>query len=229
MPLPKTSGPLPRVCLDDVAYARVRDWILDGTLAPGEPLRDEALAEALGMSRTPIREALHRLEEEGLVVTSATRRTYVSEVSIKQAREVYPIMAVLEGLALRHALPHVDADALAAMRRANARLAEALAACDSAEATLADEALHTAFVAHCGNDELIAQLGDLRAKVRRIERAFWGVGDRTPSLGDHDELIAALAAGDLALAERALARNWTRVPSIVESRADGAADHAAEA
>src|SRR5579884_1517470 len=157
MPLPKSAEPLTRVCLSDVAYARLRDWILDGTLAPGEPLRDEALAEALGMSRTPIREALRRLEEEGLAQSTATRRTHVSPVTLTQAREVYPIVAALEALALRQALALLSADpgalaaSLDAMRAANARLARALETVDAGEATTADEDLHLAFVTRCGN------------------------------------------------------------------------------
>jgi DNA-binding GntR family transcriptional regulator len=210
MPLPATTAPLPRVCLNDAAYDRLRDWILDGTLAPGEALRDEALAEALGMSRTPIRDALHRLEEEGLVVTNAARRTYVSEVTIKQAREIYPIIGALEALAIRLAMPHIDATALEAMRDANRELAAALTAGDAAAATAADEAIHRAFVAHCGNDELIGMLANLHAKIRRIERAFWGSADRTPSLADHDAIIAALEAHDARHAERMLARNMAR-------------------
>jgi len=210
MPLPATTAPLPRVCLNDAAYDRLRDWILDGTLAPGEALRDEALAEALGMSRTPIRDALHRLEEEGLVVTNAARRTYVSEVTIKQAREIYPIIGALEALAIRLALPYIDATSLEAMRDANRELAAALTAGDAAAATAADEAIHRAFVAHCGNDELTGMLADLHAKIRRIERAFWGSADRTPSLADHDAIIAALEARDARQAERMLARNMAR-------------------
>jgi len=210
MPLPATSAPLPRICLNDAAYDRIRDWILDGTLAPGEALRDEALAEALGMSRTPIRDALHRLEEEGLVVTTATRRTYVSEVTIKQAREIYPIIGALEALAIRLALPHIDASALDSMRAANLELAAALEAGDPGAATAADEAIHHAFAACCGNDELIAMLSDLHCKVRRIERAFWGSADRTPSLADHEEIIAALQARNARQAERMVARNMAR-------------------
>jgi DNA-binding GntR family transcriptional regulator len=210
MPLPMTSTPLPRVCLNDAAYERIRDWILDGTLAPGEALRDEALAEALGMSRTPIRDALHRLEEEGLVVTTATRRTYVSEVTIKQAREIYPILGALEALAVRLALPHIGADALDTMRSANRELAAALEAGDAAAATAADEAIHHAFAVHCGNDVLIATLSDLHCKILRIERAFWGSADRTASLADHEAIIAALAARDLRQAERMLAKNLAR-------------------
>jgi DNA-binding GntR family transcriptional regulator len=219
MPLPKTSPPLTRVCLSDVAYARLRDWILDGTLAPGEPLRDTALAEALGMSRTPIRDALQRLEEEGLVLTGPTRRTCVSEVTVKQAREVYPIMAMLEALAIRLALPTMDEPALAALREANTHLAEALAAGAAAAATAADEAVHAAFVSRCGNDELIALVGDLRAKVRRLEGAFWGSADRSPSLADHEEIAAALAARDATRAERALGRNWERALAWVNPAA----------
>ena len=104
MPVPTTAETVERVCLRDAAYDRIRGWILDGTLAPGEQLRDEVLADALGMSRTPIREALARLAEEGLVSINATRRTFVSPVTLAQAREVYPIVVSLEALALQLAI-----------------------------------------------------------------------------------------------------------------------------
>ena len=209
MPVPASAVPLTRRCLSDDAYAQLRDWIIDGTLAPGESLRDEALAEALGMSRTPVRDALQRLENEGLVVTSSTRRTSVSPVTLKQARDIYPITKTLEAMALRLALTQIDAAALAAG--------------NAATATLADEAVHGALIARCGNDELQALLADLKAKVRRLECAFWGWADRTPSVRDHEELIAALEAGDGKTAERVLARNWDRglawiTPQASESR-----------
>ena len=223
MPVPSTVAPLTRRCLSDDAYAQLRDWIIDGTLTPGEGLRDESLAEALGMSRTPVRDALQRLENEGLVVTSSTRRTSVSPVTLKQARDIYPITMTLESLALRLALPVIDEAALDAMRAANVALAAALAAGNAATATLADEAVHGGFIACCGNDELVTQLGDLKAKVRRLECAFWGWADRTPSVRDHDELIAALAARDGTTAERVLSRNWDRglawiTPQAAQSR-----------
>src|SRR5215467_13805791 len=101
MPVPASAIPLTRRCLSDDAYAQLRDWIIDGVLVPGEALRDEALADALGMSRTPVRDALQRLENEGLVVTTSNRRTSVSPVTLKQARDIYPITMTLEALALR--------------------------------------------------------------------------------------------------------------------------------
>src|SRR5262249_34954451 len=125
MPVPNTAPAIARTCLRDAAYERLRDWILDGTLAPEEPLRDEALAEALGMSRTPVREALQRLTDDGLVVTTATRRSYVSPLSLQQARDTFPMVAALEALAVRLALPQMDDVTLNAMRTANAQLAAA--------------------------------------------------------------------------------------------------------
>jgi DNA-binding GntR family transcriptional regulator len=207
MPLPETP-PLTRVCLSDAAYERLRDWILDGTLIPGEALRDEALAEALGMSRTPVRDALQRLETEGLVLSTPTRRTYVSPVTTEQAHEIYPITAHLEALALRLAFPHLGEDTLAEMTAANARLKEALQRGDPSAAMAADQELHDGFIARCDNEQLIALLRELRCKVRRIERAFWSAADRTPSVLDHAELIAALHAKDMEAGQRILARNW---------------------
>ncbi|HET8906397.1 MAG TPA: GntR family transcriptional regulator [Ktedonobacterales bacterium] len=223
MPIPSSAAPVSRKCLSDDAYAQLRDWIIDGTLAPGEALRDEALSEALGMSRTPIRDALQRLENEGLVVTSANRRTSVSPVTLKQARDIYPITAELETFALRLAMSTIDEAALDAMRAANGVLAAALAVGDAGTATQADFEVHGGFIACCANDELRTILAELKAKVCRLERAFWGWADRTPSVRDHDELIAALAARDLAKAERVLARNWDRglawiTPQAAQSR-----------
>src|SRR5262249_57664341 len=73
-----------------------------------------------------------------------------------------------------------------------------------------EEGIESGFVAHCGNDELIATLADLHTKIRRIERAFWGSADRTPSLDDHEEIITALETCNARQAERMLARNMAR-------------------
>lgn len=209
VPVPDTAG-IERVCLRDAAYARLRDWIVDGTLAPGEPLRDEPLAEALGMSRTPVREAMQRLVEDGLVTISANRRAYVSTVSIAQAREIFPIVAQLETLAIALALPAIDGEALDAMRTANRALAGALEAQDTNAALEADTMLHSTFIARAGNQELEALLREEKSKVMRLERTFWGSADRSDSLQDHEELIEALAAHDCSRAQHVIRRNWDR-------------------
>lgn len=210
MPVPQTTPILTRICLRDAAYLRLREWIVDGTLAPDEQLRDEQLAEALGMSRTPIREALQRLEDDGLVVTTPTRRTFVSPVSLNQAREIFPMVAALEGLAVQLAVTRLSEDALSEMRGANTDLAEALTREDAGAALAADTALHAVFIQNSGNSELTQALADLKCKVRRIERAFWLGTDRTESVRDHAELIEALSMGEIATAQAVLQRNWER-------------------
>jgi len=196
--------------LRDEAYTRLRDWILDGTLAPGEPLRDEALADAMGMSRTPVREALQRLEDDGLAMTAANRRTFVSAVTLHQAREIYPIVATLEELALDLATPRLDADALGQMREANRELEAALSAGDAAAALAADATFHGVFVARSDNHELVSTLAELKYKMRRIDRAFWGRSDRSLSVVDHAQLVAAIDRGDRSSSRRVLRRNWER-------------------
>src|SRR5579872_1685527 len=85
------------------AYAKLRNWILDGTLAPGSQLRDKELAVELGVSRTPIREALLRLEDEGLVKTKPNSSTLVSSIDFHNAFHHYSIVWTLEALALSQA------------------------------------------------------------------------------------------------------------------------------
>ena len=209
MPLPEAAA-VARVSLRDEAYTRLRDWILDGTLAPGEPLRDEALAEGMGMSRTPVREALQRLEDDGLVITASNRRTFVSPVSLHQAREIFPIVASLEELALDLAAPRLDAAALQRMRDANGELEAALAAGNAAAALTADTVFHGVFIDRSGNQELVSTLAELKYKVRRIERVFWGSADRSASVVDHAQLISATDRGDRSFSRRVLRRNWER-------------------
>ena len=84
----------------DEVYAALLEWIVDGTLGPGERVRDKELAEALGVSRTPVREALQRLEDAGLVETSASRWTRVASLDVAQAEQVYPVVWSLEALAV---------------------------------------------------------------------------------------------------------------------------------
>ena len=86
MPVPKEKGAPARTLLRDQAYARLRDAILDGTLEPGEQLKDAELAEWLGLSRTPIREAVARLEEYGLVETKPQSFTRVAPLSARERR-----------------------------------------------------------------------------------------------------------------------------------------------
>src|SRR4051812_9531313 len=99
MPVPATNAPLERDLLKDQAYAAIRDAIVDGTFAPGERIRDQELCEWLGLSRTPVREALNRLEQDGLIETVPQRFTRVTPLDRRAARDAFPVVAALHALA----------------------------------------------------------------------------------------------------------------------------------
>src|SRR3954470_12939714 len=127
MPVPEDSAALERDLLRDRAYAALRDAIVNGTLAPGERLRDHELCAWLGLSRTPVREALGRLEQDGLVETAPQRFTRVAPLDRSTARGAFPVVASLPALAAELAVPRLLEADFAAMRAANERFARALA------------------------------------------------------------------------------------------------------
>ena len=100
----------------DQAYAQLRDAILDGTLEPGEQLKDAELAEWLGLSRTPIREAVARLEEYGIVETKPNSYTRVAPLSARDARDAFTVYAALEALAASLGVPRLTGADLETMR-----------------------------------------------------------------------------------------------------------------
>ena len=105
MPIPESGPKISRTLARDDAYNKLRGWIIDGTLKPEEVLHDQHIAALLGVSRTPVREALRRLEDEGLVETGGWNRwTRVQlPLDLNRAAEIYAIIEVLEVLAFKQA------------------------------------------------------------------------------------------------------------------------------
>jgi len=196
MPVPKSSDHAGRRLLRDDVYGHLRDAIIDGTLEPGEQLRDAELATWLGVSRTPIREALLRLGQTGLVVAQPGRSTIVSGISSRALREARDVVAAMHQLAVRDAVPRMTEDDLQLMREANDTFARAVAAGDADGALDADDALHGVPVTVCGNRSLITVLEQFTPVLRRVERLRFASIDGRNSVRRHDELIRLCAAGD---------------------------------
>src|SRR5690349_11584951 len=115
MPVPAEHGRHKRLLLKEQAYVSIRDAIVNGTLAPGEKLRDPELEQWLGISRTPIREAIARLETAGLVHTLPGRSTVVSTIERAAVRDAEAVAADLHALATRLAVPMMGRTEFAAM------------------------------------------------------------------------------------------------------------------
>ncbi|MGD1949401.1 MAG: GntR family transcriptional regulator [Leptolyngbyaceae cyanobacterium] len=208
MPIPPTHL-LSRTFIRDDVYVSLRDWIVSGELEPGEKLKDKELAAQLGVSRTPIREALRKLEDEGLVETAANRWTRVAPITLSDAENIYPIIQNLETLALTLAFPHLSAQSIQAMTTANSKLKMALEQNNPHTAMVADATFHQTLTDTANNVELSAILKQLKSKYQRIELAYFSQADLLlASFEEHRLLISAIKANDLAAAQQALTSNW---------------------
>jgi DNA-binding GntR family transcriptional regulator len=209
VPIPATATAISRPLAREEIYRTLKDWIVNLTLAPDEIIRDLDLAERLGVSRTPVREALRQLEDEGLVVTSFHKWTKVAPADLDEVRHLYPVVAALEAAAVRLAMPSLSADDLARLARTNQALAKAIKRKDSAAAAGLDTDFHTLLVERSGNAEIAKLLGTLRPRIQRIELAYFGNQPvALQSVADHDDILAALRRGDADAACAAMQRNW---------------------
>jgi DNA-binding GntR family transcriptional regulator len=203
--------PLEKSLMRDDVYQNLKKWIVQGILEPEEKLRDIDLATQLGVSRTPVREALRRLEDEGLVETKHNAWTRVSPVPYDLAERIYPIISTLEPLALEMAFENLTPENFAQMRHLNTELEQALIAGDAKKAATLDAAFHEVFTLASRNPELIAILGGLKTNHIRLEITYWQASQHAlQSVQEHARLIAALQTGNLEQAKRELAWNWIR-------------------
>ena len=216
MPVPGERADTARTLLRDQAYARLRDAILDGTLEPGEQLKDAELAEWLGLSRTPIREAVARLEEYGLVETKPNSYTRVAPLSARDARDAFTVYATLEALAASLGVPQLTGDDLETMRAANREFADALARVDVDAALAADDRFHRVLVQAAANREIARSLERLLPKIRRLERARFGSLAGRRSVEQHEQIIALCAAGEAERAAEAVRENWLTLGVLID-------------
>jgi DNA-binding GntR family transcriptional regulator len=209
MPLPATLERLDREPSREIIYRRLKGLILDLTLQPLEVLRDTDLARQLGVSRTPVREALRKLEDEGLIESHRNQWTRVSAVKPRHLLEIYPVAQALHVTALRLAFEHLAKEDLEALRHANAAMSAAIGRGHPAEALRADAAFHRVIVERAGNPMLTQLVTWLTERLQRIELAYFEeVESGSASAEEHRALIRAIRTGDLGAAVEHMTTNW---------------------
>jgi DNA-binding GntR family transcriptional regulator len=189
--------------LSNQAHRAVGDMIKARRLRGGEVIVEQRLADELGISRTPLREALQRLEGEGLVVKTANRSFIVRHVELKEYLHSLKVREVLEAEAASLAAGRVDPTALAAAR-AETLAVERTEPYDTHAHWSADDAVHDAFIDACGNAVMTDILHQLRATTRLFEIAR--LTDRLgPDSREHIAILDALEAHDAKAARKAVA------------------------
>lgn len=209
MPLPVKENQINRSSMRDEVYNKLLSWIMEGVLRPGEKLVDKSLAEHMGVSRTPVREALRRLEDKDLVESSANRWTRVSEISAEEPDMIYPVIWTLDGLAAETAMGKLTKDDFKKMATANKELEKAIDNNDPVAASKADTAFHGVYIERTENHILINILQDLKIRYRRFEvNYFEGVSCAKNSLVEHELIIKAFKAEDTDLVVKTIHSNW---------------------
>jgi DNA-binding GntR family transcriptional regulator len=226
MPVPQDRGRVARSLLREDAYRAIRDAIVDGTLAPGERLNDSDLVAWLGVSRTPVREALARLEQAGLVRTKPGRYTMVSPLDVRAVRNAHSVTAAMHELAVREAVPNLSGPELDAMREANAVFADALRRNDADAAIAADDAFHCVLVTASANNALRDVLERYTPVLRRVERLRFSSLSGRSSVAQHERIITLCEAGDVEGAAAATRANWETLTLLLDNPLAGDDDPA---
>lgn len=209
-----------RVLLRDQALVRIREAILVGQLPAGAVIKDAELAGRLGLSLAPVRAALARLADEGLVEAKPQSHTRVTPMRVGQVRDAVVVVRAMHELAAREAVPRVGPDDVDAMRAANARFARAAGDGDLDAALAADDDLHGVLLDRCGNTALAATVDRFTPVIRRLERQRFAAAHGTESVALHDRLITACADGNVAAAVATTTEIWTALLSELEDTPD---------
>lgn len=214
MPIPPNAAAIDRRLLRENVYNRLRDAIVDGTFAPGEQLRDVDLATWLGVSRTPVREALLRLAKAGLIAAQPGRSTTVSPLTEQGVHEARDVVAAMHQLAALHAVGRFKEADIDAMRRANARFRAAITDGDVEAALVADHDLHAVPITVASNQAVTTVLEQFTPVLCRAERLRFSSVSGNVSADRHDEFIQACADGDADRAAAIAARVWSTLPAL---------------
>ncbi len=185
------------------AYQALSHMIRTRELRGGDPLTEQPVAQRLGISRTPLREAMQRLEGEGLLIKTANRSYVVRKVELGEYLQSLRVREVLEAEAAALAAGRIPADVVAAVR-ADVLALERLEPYDTHAHWACDDRVHGLFIDACGNTVMAGILRDLRATTRLFEIAQ--LADRLgPDSREHLAILDALAAGDGPAARAAMA------------------------
>lgn len=195
------DGTTPARDLGEAAYARIRAAIREGSLAPGERLTETDLAARFGVSRTPVRQAIARLEAEGLLTHEARRGLTVTRPDHQQVVELYVMREVLEGAAARLAAQHASETEIAAMAEIVEHEPDAFG--DARALAEVNQRLHGLLYLAAHNRYLLRSLEQLAATMSLLPTLLTRGGRAEQAHAEHRAIIAGILARDGAVAEAA--------------------------
>lgn len=220
----------PRKSLAAEAADNLREFILLGKLGPGMPVRERDLAEAFGISRTPLKEALRILESEGLIDYGPTRRPVVADPSLDEICDWLRVQGALEALAGELVCEVATDKQLSEIERLNESIREARDSDGQLEAFQRDMAFHNSIVEASGNRALLESHATYNARLWRVRfLSSQRVASREGTRREHLQIVEALKARDAVAARRALKQHLrTAETNIAAAMAEAKAQQETE-
>jgi DNA-binding GntR family transcriptional regulator len=209
-------APLQHKTLHERVYEAVLELISAGGLAPGEQLDEQSLSARLGVSRTPLRAAIARLAQEGLVVNLPYRGAFVRQFTVEEIDGLYEVRAVLEALAARKAAQRLPAEELETIGAILDECRAALEAGDAEAYGRADARFHRALAEASGNPTLVETLDGLRLRIQ----LFRDLANRDPGLRERaererEQIVDALSRRDAEAAAHLLEQHIASIRETV--------------
>lgn len=190
--------------LREVVCETLRDAVRRGILQPGERLMEIQLAEDLGVSRTPVREAIRKLEMEGYVIMMPRRGTYVADLSIRDINEVFEIRTSLESLASGLAAERINEDELEKLQRLLVEIGAYIKSGDMEGIVRTDTEFHDLLYQASRNTRLVGIISNLREQLTRFRTTSMSFPGRLKAtLEEHRKIVEAIAQGDEKAARKA--------------------------
>lgn len=207
--------------LRDVVFESLRKAIVEGSLKPGQRLMEVQLAEQLGVSRTPVREAIRKLELEGFVIMLPRKGAYVADMSVKDIIDVLEVRSALEGLAANLAAERMDNKEKERLKEAAKSLNESMEHGDLDEILRKDVEFHQCIFEAAGNKKLTQVINSLWEQVYRFRAGY--MSDHSAMKGireEHAHLINAITSGDGEKASKCAKEHIERAEQYMIDKAD---------
>lgn len=190
--------------LRELVCENIRQAIIDGTFSPGERLMEIQLADEMGVSRTPVREAIRKLELEGFVVMIPRRGTYVADISIRDITEIYEMRTCLDVLSAGLAAERITDEELEALNRLLVEIGQYIAENNMEKIVEADTAFHDILYQASRNERLRSIINNLREQLTGIRgRSMSYPGRLVETMDEHRALVDSIAARDVERAQNA--------------------------
>lgn len=207
MPIPVNFSTPARVSAKNRAYSQILEWIIDGTLQPQEKLNDADLAHALGVSRTPIREALQLLNVQGFVEMFPGVGTQVTPINKEDILKILPPLAALQALATEIAAEVISQKTINTLRMINTQFAEAVNNHNFHLALKLDEQFHQIIIETTDNPYILNTVSTLQSHVRRLY-FHKSIILRHDSIDEHEAILRAFDDKNKDLAASIARKNW---------------------